>query len=139
MMEVYKISAVTLIITNMKKSCDFYRRIPGFRLIYGGEFSDSFTTFEIGESTPNMCLNLELAVSDTRINHDDKHNTKNFGRIIFHTNDVDKLYSYFKSDEIISSSITFEYEPTDATWGERYFHIREPDGYSLSFSQPIKN
>jgi hypothetical protein len=26
----------------------------------------------------------------------------------------------------------------DAPWGERYFHIREPDGYQLSFAKPIK-
>jgi hypothetical protein len=26
----------------------------------------------------------------------------------------------------------------DAPWGERYFHICEPDGYELSFAKPIK-
>jgi hypothetical protein len=34
--------------------------------------------------------------------------------------------------------ISFENEPKDATWGERYFHVREPDGYQLSFATPIK-
>ncbi|MGH9996937.1 MAG: VOC family protein [Nitrososphaeraceae archaeon] len=33
--------------------------------------------------------------------------------------------------------ISFENEPTDASWGERYFHIRDPDGYLLSFAQLI--
>jgi hypothetical protein len=33
--------------------------------------------------------------------------------------------------------ILFENEPADAPWNERYFHIRDPDGYQLSFAQPI--
>jgi hypothetical protein len=61
-----------------------------------------------------------------------------FGRIIFHTEDVDKLYSYLRSNKSISNTISFENEPMDAPWGERYFHIREPDGYQLSFAKPIK-
>jgi uncharacterized glyoxalase superfamily protein PhnB len=58
--------------------------------------------------------------------------------IIFHTEDVDKLYSYMKSNHSILNIVSFENEPSDAPWGERYFHIREPDGYQLSFSTPIK-
>jgi hypothetical protein len=64
---------------------------------------------------------------------------KYFGRIIFHTEDVDKLYSYMKNNHNISDTISFENEPKDASWGERYFHIREPDGYQLSFATPWKN
>jgi hypothetical protein len=33
---------------------------------------------------------------------------------------------------------SFENEPTNAAWGERYFHIREQDGYQLSFVKPIE-
>ena len=33
--------------------------------------------------------------------------------------------------------IIFENEPVDAPWGERFFHIREPNGYELSFAQPL--
>jgi uncharacterized glyoxalase superfamily protein PhnB len=43
-----------------------------------------------------------------------------------------------KNNETISEMISFENEPKDATWGERYFHVREPDGYQLSFANPIK-
>jgi catechol 2,3-dioxygenase-like lactoylglutathione lyase family enzyme len=132
---VYRISAVTLIIKNMKRSCDFYSNIPGFRLAYGGSSDDSFTTFEIGGDMPKMYLNLELAT-----NRKSEHDTspKYFGRVIFHTDNVDKLYSYFKSNEEIAKIILFENEPTDAPWGERYFHIFEPDGYQLSFAEPLK-
>ena len=131
MTEVYRISAVTLIIKNMEKSCNFYSQIPGFKLVYGGSSKDTFTTFEIGEEIPKVYLNLEL---NTNSEHDRKH----FGRIIFHTEDVDKLYSYMKSNHDISNAISFENEPKDAPWGERYFHISEHDGYHLSFAMPIK-
>ena len=129
----------------MKKSSSLYSKIPGFRLTYGGKPSDRFTTFEIGEgSNATTYLNLELIevnegssdfskipnLGKTRANED-------FGRIIFHTENVDRLYSYMKQDEYISKHIVIENKPTNAPWGERFFHIREPDGYQLSFAQPL--
>ena len=119
----------------MKRSCDFYSNIPGFRLAYGGSSNDSFTTFEIGGDMPKKYLNLELA---TKRNSEHDISLRHFGRVIFHTDNVDKLYSYFKGNEGISKIILFENEPTNAPWGERYFHILEPDGYQLSFAQPLK-
>ena len=137
MVDVYRISAVTLIIKNMKRSCNFYSQIPGFKLVYGGSSDDSFTTYKIGNDTSGY-LNLELNL-DTNISNPTNYPDKgHFGRIIFHTDDVDKLYSYFKDNKNISNMISFENEPKDAPWKERYFHIREPDGYQLSFAAPIK-
>ena len=60
-MKVYQISAITLRVKDMEKSCSLYSKIPGFRLTYGGKPSDRFTTFEIGkESKAATYLNLEL-------------------------------------------------------------------------------
>ncbi|MDQ4012496.1 MAG: VOC family protein [Thermoproteota archaeon] len=132
--EVYRISVVTLLIKNMKTSCRFYSQIPGFKLVYGGSSNDTFATFEIGKHIPKDYLNLELY--DTMTNN---YPRKHFGRIVFHTEDVDKLYLYIKSNSNVSNIISFEDEPRDASWGERYFHIREPDGYQLSFAMPIKS
>ena len=117
----------------MEKSCKFYSGIPGFKITYGGSNDDTFTTFKIGEDI-TMYLNLELRTNnDIAIPHLSK---RNFGRIIFHTEDVDELYSHFKNDTSISELVSFENEPTDALWGERFFHIRDPDGYQLSFATP---
>ena len=44
-MKVYKISAITLRIKKMERSCRFYSQIPGFRLVYGGSFDDIFSKF----------------------------------------------------------------------------------------------
>ena len=151
MVLVYKISAITLSIKNMERSCKFYSRIPGFKAVYGGSKNDSFTTFEIGspgikkgrgrlkvKNAVTSYINLELLKD--RSNNSRKVGIErniDFGRIIFHTDDVNKLYHQLKYDKHISKSTTFENEPTDAPWGERFFHIRDPDDYQLSFAQPI--
>ncbi|MDW0181571.1 MAG: VOC family protein [Nitrososphaeraceae archaeon] len=128
-MNVYKISAVTLLIKDMHRSCNFYSKIPGFKLVYGGPHNEPFTTYEIGKNS-NVYLNLE------QYNIQDKY-LKNDAKIILYTEDVDKLYTYFKNDQNISKLISFENEPIDASWGERYFHIRDPDGHLLSFAKTI--
>lgn len=136
-MRVYKISAVTLSVKNMEKSCKFYSIIPGFKVAYGGSSSDSFTTFEIGEgSTYKMYLNLEVKrnIDSTIRHHSDK---MDFGRIIFYSVDVDELYSRLTNDASISELVSFENEPMNASWGERFFHMRDPDGYQLSFAMRI--
>lgn len=136
-MRVYKISAVTLSVKNMEKSCKFYSIIPGFKVAYGGSSSDSFTTFEIGEGrTYKMYLNLEVKrnIDSTIRHHSDK---MDFGRIIFYSVDVDELYSRLTNDASISELVSFENEPMNASWGERFFHMRDPDGYQLSFAMRI--
>jgi len=121
-----RISAVTLFVSDMKKSCEFYSKIPGFRLVCGGDTND-FSTFEIG-NTKRTYLNLELK-TDTK--------KSDFGRVIFYTDDVDELYSYLTNDSDFSKLTAFENKPTNADWGERFFHIRDPDNYQLSFAMPI--
>jgi len=67
-MKIYKISAVTLIVENMERSCRFYSQVPGFKLVYGSS-DDTFTTFEIEEEEEHkskMCLNLELGINNNR-------------------------------------------------------------------------
>ena len=138
MSDVNRISAVTLAIKNMEKSCKFYSRIPGFKIIYGGSPSDFFTIFQIGKHDDDKnYLNLELR-RNTSNNKDNNISIQiDFGRIIFQTDDVDKLYLKLKNDEFVSKYAFFEGEPIDAVWGERFFHIRDPDGYQISFAKPL--
>jgi catechol 2,3-dioxygenase-like lactoylglutathione lyase family enzyme len=144
-MKVYRISAITLRVKDMEKSCILYSKFPGFSLTYRGKPSDRFTTFEIGKgSKTTTYLNLEQIEDDESSSDFDKklnlgktRDSEDFGRIIFHTENVDTLYSYMKQDEYISKSVVFENEPINAPWGERFFHIRETNGYQLSFAQPL--
>ena len=124
-MKITKISAVTLSISDMEKSVRFYSKIPNFKMVYGGSDSQ-FTSFLIDDVAKSY-LNLKL--NEARL--------PNFGRIIFYVDDVDELFSYMENDETISGLGKLESKPEDAIWGERFFHMLDPDGYKLSFAKPI--
>ena len=124
-MKVTKISAVTLPISDMKKSVDYYSKIPNFKIVFGGH-NTQFTSFLI-EGGEKSYLNLKL--NEVRL--------PNFGRIIFYVDHVDELFTYMENDETISGLGKLESKPQDATWGERFFHALDPDGYKLSFARPI--
>ena len=135
-MKIEGISAITLFVKDMVRSCSFYSKLPGFKLIYGGSENDTFTTFEIGLKPANITyLNLELYVN---IDHKN-HMLKGCGRIIFHTDDVDGVYTYLHGNKRFAKLISFSGIPVDAPWGERYFHILDPDGYVISFAMPINS
>ena len=55
-----------------------------------------------------------------------------WGRVIIHVSDVDALY-----EQAIRAGLTPQFAPRDATWGERYFHIKDRDGHELSFARPL--
>ena len=120
-----KISAVTLLVSDMKRSVGFYSKIPDFKIVYGGSEAQ-FTSFLI-DNVVKSYLNLKL----------NKTHSTDFGRIIFYTDDVDELFAYMQDDKIISELGKFESKPQDATWGERFFHMLDPDGYKLSFATPL--
>ena len=65
-------------------------------------------------------LNLEQGDAVTR-----------WGRLIFHVADVDALWAYLRERGFHAE------RPRDASWGERYFHMPDPDGHELSFARPI--
>ena len=131
-MKVSKISAVTLLVSDMKRSVDFYSKIPNFKIVYGGPDAQ-FTSFLI-DDTVKSYLNLKLGKTHHKI-----WELSDFGRIIFYTDDVDDLFTYMQDDKTVSELGKFESKPLDAAWGERYYHMRDPDGYKLSFATPLGN
>jgi catechol 2,3-dioxygenase-like lactoylglutathione lyase family enzyme len=112
------ISAVTLATHDMARALRFYRAL-GFALRYGGE-SAAFSSFSAG----NACLNL--------IAEGDEKAWSWWGRVIFYVSDVDALHR-----RALAHGLSPDAAPQDATWGERYFHISDPDGHELSFAQPL--
>ena len=116
---VEKISAVTFRVSNMKASVQFYRDVLGMEVLYGGEGA-FFSSLRAGEAE-SAILNLEQG---ERVN--------GWGRLIFHVADADALWRRF-------NELGFEPEkPQNASWGERYFHLLDPDGHALSFARPLK-
>ena len=126
-MKVTKISAITLRISDMKKSVDFYSKIPNFKIVYGG--SDNWFTSFLIDDVAKSYLNLRI--------NDVAAEAPHWSRIIFYVDDVDELFAYMENDETISGLGKLESKPEDATWGERFFHMLDPDGYKLSFATPI--
>jgi catechol 2,3-dioxygenase-like lactoylglutathione lyase family enzyme len=114
MAPIRSISAVTLATHDMARALRFYLAL-GFPLRYGGE-SAQFSSLAAGEA----CLNLIAESSRT---------WSWWGRIVFHVADVDALFA-----RAIDQGLRPDAPPCDATWGERYFHITDPDGHELSFA-----
>jgi predicted enzyme related to lactoylglutathione lyase len=52
--------------------------------------------------------------------------------LIFHVTDVDALY-----DRALAAGCQPTTAPRDAEWGERFFHLIDPDGHELSFARPL--
>jgi catechol 2,3-dioxygenase-like lactoylglutathione lyase family enzyme len=117
-MSIEALSAITLATHDMGRAVDFYRAL-GFVLRYGGESAD-FTSFHAGRGY----LNLIAAEPQGRWSW--------WGRVIFHVADVDATHA-----RAVAHGLQPEFAPRDASWGERYFHITDPDGHELSFARPI--
>ena len=118
-MNLDRISAVTIKVRDMARSVHFYHEILGLEIIYGGEQA-AFTSLRTA-GAHDAILNLEQGDFGD-----------GWGRIIFHIKDVDELWAYLKSREFNAA------KPRDAAWGERYFHLLDPDGHELSFAKPLR-
>jgi catechol 2,3-dioxygenase-like lactoylglutathione lyase family enzyme len=116
--QVESISAVTLATHNMERAVQFYLAL-GFSMRSGGT-SAAFTSFHAGSSY----LNIIVAPADQRLSW--------WGRVIFYTPDVDGMYG-----RALARGLQPQAAPRDAEWGERYFHIADPDGHELSFATPL--
>jgi uncharacterized glyoxalase superfamily protein PhnB len=54
-------------------------------------------------------------------------------RIIFYHSDVDALQA-----SVIAAGYRPDTAPRGAEWGERFFHLTDPDGHELSFTWPLR-
>ena len=115
-MAVQHISAVTLAVREMVRSVAFYQRL-GFDLVYGGPNAE-FSSLRIG----NVFVNLQVQPGVM---------LQWWGRVIFRVDEVDAYHDGLEKAGLFADL------PKDAPWGERYFHITDPDGHELSFAQLI--
>lgn len=87
-MSIETISAITLFVSNMARSCRFYSSL-GFELKHGGDTA-SFTSFYAGGSFLNLAIHPGPQTQ--------------WGRVIFYVEDVEAGYKP-------------EFKPRDAEWG----------------------
>ena len=119
-MVVRHISAITLAVQDMSQAVKFYQAALGLDPLYGGTDA-TFTSFAIGAGYLNLVLAPQGGWSW-------------WGRAIFHVDDVDTFYL-----RMVNAGLEPEAAPGDAPWGERYFHITDPDGHQLSFAKRLEN
>ena len=110
------ISAVTFVVRDMARSIEFYGKL-GFELVYGGERT-GFTSLRAGEAFVNL-------VARARYEH------RWWGRVIFRVDDVDAHHRALQAQGLMPEW------PQSASWGERFFHVTDPDGHELSFAEPL--
>ena len=109
-----EINAITLVVVDMAPAVQFYNRL-GFETVYGGP-DEPFTSLKIGANFVNL-------------QHTGAAPGTGWGRVIFHVESPDQVHS-----TALGHGYKAETEPADAPWGERYFHILDPDGHELSFA-----
>jgi catechol 2,3-dioxygenase-like lactoylglutathione lyase family enzyme len=108
------ISAVTFAVCDMARSVEFYTKL-GFELLYGGD-DVAFSSLKAGEAFVNLSANPG-------------YEQRWWGRVIFRVDDVDAHYRALLAKGLEPQS------PQDAPWGERFFHVTDPDGNELSFAE----
>jgi catechol 2,3-dioxygenase-like lactoylglutathione lyase family enzyme len=113
------ISAITLATHDMARAVSFYSML-GFDLVHGGA-DTGFTSFRAGTGYLNITLQPE------------QKRWTWWGRAIFYVSDVDALHA-----RIIANGYQTDTAPRDAAWGERFFHLTDPDGHELSFARPLQ-
>jgi len=112
------ISAVSLATHDMTRAVRFYRAL-GFTVRYGGEAS-SFTSFHAGSCYLNLIAQRAARQWSW------------WGRVIFYVTKVDAFYV-----RAVTAGLQPDSAPQDAAWGERFFHLTDPDGHELSFATPL--
>ena len=116
-MSVQHISAITFAVHDMDRSVDFYQRL-GFNLVHGG-LDAEFSSLRFDNAFVNLHLHPGVI-------------PRGWGRVIFRVDDVRAYHDRLEKAGLFSE------KPRDATWGERYFRIADPDGHELSFAQLIR-
>lgn len=112
-----ELSAITLLTDDMAGAVAFYQ-VLGFPIEYGGP-ADRFTTLRVGGNY----INLSAESSGP---------SRPWGRFIIHVHSPDDAWQRF-----VDAGYEPAFEPRDAPWGERYFHILDPDGHEVSFACPL--
>ena len=110
---------MTLAVSDMDRSVAFYVAC-GFEVAFGGS-GTPFTSLRAGAGFVNLQLDPDHAPLSGI-----------WGRVIIWVDDVDATYA-----RVVGAGGDPDGLPVDAPWGERYFHVRDPDGHELSFARRL--
>ena len=87
-----------------------------------GDSEARFSSLRAGEAYVNLTATSGWSAEPAA-------NRRWWRRTIFRVDDVDEHHR-----ALIAAGLSAD-PPSDASWGERYFHITDPDGHQLSFAK----
>ena len=108
------LSAITLAVRDMQEAVTFYAQL-GFEVVYGGP-QERFSSMRAGEGYVNLILTPD-------------YTPQWWGRTIFRVTQVDELHRTLTARGLTPTPLR------DGSWGERFFHLTDPNGHELSFAQ----
>ena len=116
-----KIEGITLLVSDIKRSAEFYRDILNLRV---NKESEDKIEFSKKDST-NTKLIIELDKTGSN------QNKKSSVIITFSVVDLNTIY-----DKLIQKNVDFHKKLSDDETGKNTI-IRDPDGYLISLTEPI--
>lgn len=120
-----KIEGITLLVSDLKRSIEFYRDILGLRV---NKESESENKIEFSrKDSPNTKLILELDNSKSN------QNNKNSVIITFSVSDLNTVYN-----NLTEKKVNFHKKLSDDASGKNTI-ILDPDGYLISLTEPTSD
>ena len=115
-MAVESLSAITLATRDMEASLAFYA-VLGFEKVWDG--GRGFVVLRSGSAWLNLYVSPDADVGG-------------WGRFILYVDDVDGTWR-----SLVDAGHEPEMAPSDAPWGERYFHVLDPTGHEVSIARRL--
>jgi len=125
-----KFARVVLKVKDYKTSFEFYHDKLGLNLLSSWQREDSWgALFNAGPAT------VEIIWFPSGEGLEDCNYTPERSKfdLFFDAGDVNILYK-----RLLDKDIEVVKEPYDAAWGYRLFKIKDPNGFMVSFMEPIK-
>jgi catechol 2,3-dioxygenase-like lactoylglutathione lyase family enzyme len=113
------LSAITLATHDMARAVAFYQAL-GLQLSFGGP-AGGFSSLAAGSAFVNLVAQPV------------ERRWAWWGRFILHVDDVDAVHA-----RALAAGLSPHAAPQDAAWGERFFHLTDPDGHELSIARPLQ-
>ena len=112
---------LTLHVGDVARSRDFYLRIPGTELV--SERAGEFALLRIGQARLGL-LNRRMLGAGAPSFHIEVSTS---------TAGVDELYEH-----LVAAGVEPEGPPANRSWGERTFHVKDPDGNRIEFDSNLE-
>ena len=106
------LEGITLRVKNLEQSLEFYKKIPGARVIMQRPGHVPFALIQIGKGRLGLL----------------QQGTPGAFHIEFDVADLDALYQ-----QLQTAGVEAEEPPTRKGWGEYDFNVRDPDGNQIEF------